>query len=72
MFDEAFNIFDSLDEIIFLSDSGTITALVYLILICYVMPAIPFIFRFIGALKIDNIICWDLVLRIILLFMMLA
>jgi hypothetical protein len=68
----AFNIFDSLDEIILLSDTGTITALIYLLLICYIMPALPLVCKCITALKPENIIAWDMLARMIVLFMMLA
>ncbi|CAD8068995.1 unnamed protein product [Paramecium primaurelia] len=72
LFDYAYNIFDSLDEIIVLSNSGTITSLVYLLLVCYLIPALPVILRFISALKVDNIFIWDIVIRMILLLLMLA
>ncbi|CAD8166984.1 unnamed protein product [Paramecium octaurelia] len=72
LFDYAFNIFDSLDEIIMLSDSGTITSLVYLLLVCYLIPALPVILRFISVFKVENIFIWDIVIRMVLLFSMLA
>ena len=72
LFDYAFNIFDCLDEIIVLSNSGTITSLIYLLLICYIFPAIPVFFRFVSALKIEILFIWDISIRMILLFSLLA
>ncbi|KAM3146862.1 hypothetical protein pb186bvf_001016 [Paramecium bursaria] len=58
------------DTIITQSNSAQITSIIYLLIVCYIIPGIPFLCRFLPQTYMGCFLCLDYLIRIVLMMTM--